>query len=256
MGSPTGCGVHRVVRVAMPNFYPGSAHKVTLRVKNTGAAPTAVGGTGSITITPDGGTIDLSSLLLMPIAPGATVEAVRDFTIWPLAVPGSQNVWALSMNYDSQTLLAQGDAFKVEVPTLAYPQDDWEEWASAPGQQFRYENIAAGYEPESGVGRAFIKFPPVGTSRVLLRLYLVGQWYGNPEIVPFNNITVGGRTVLVDSTYAVPPVGLWVKIYDWPPLGSVVVVIEPSAPPGSPYYRAYGSIRGDPRYKASLDTAF
>ena len=104
------------------DFFPGSWHTARVTLKNSGTAPTAVGGSGNINIIPDVGVIDLSSLLLMPIAPGATVEAIRDFSISPLAVPGSQNVWTLSINYDGQTLQAQGDAFMVEMPPAPFLQ--------------------------------------------------------------------------------------------------------------------------------------
>lgn len=94
-------------------FTPGSVHKAIVRIKNSGGAPTAVGGSASLTITPDGGTMDLSSLLAMPINPGVTVEAIRDFTIWTSATPGIQNTWNLIIHYDGKVLSLQGNAFVV-----------------------------------------------------------------------------------------------------------------------------------------------
>ena len=254
----------------MPNFYAGSIHQVKLKVKNSGTAPTAVGGSGNINIIPDVGVIDLSSLLLMPIAPGATVEAIRDFSISPLAVPGSQNVWTLSINYDGQTLQAQGDAFMVEMPPIIYPVDDWHEMPYYVKE--RRLVIAAG-ATSVGIATvafwAFIQFPILSSfTRATLRLYLV-DWAGAASQGWSNIVKVATsfslnydagffthlwdpQDVLIDS--GAPPQMGQVDITPWVSPGKpVIVAIGPYAMPAPQYTRSYGSIRGPLEYRAHIE---
>ena len=255
----------------MANFSPGSSHQVRLRVRNVGTAPTAVGGSGSINIIPDVGVVDLSSLLLLPIAPGVTVEAIRDFTISPLAVPGSQNVWTLSINYDGQTLQAQGDAFMVEMPLIIYPVDDWYEvpWFQ---KQRDPSSISAG-AVNLGLGTspfwAYIQFPILSSfTRATLRLYLV-DWGGAANqgwssivkvATSFSlNYDSGFFThlwdphdVLIDS--GAPPKVWELDITPWVATGEpVIVAIGPYAMPAPQYSRVYGSIRGPQQFRAHLE---
>ena len=256
----------------MPSFYPGSIHQVKVRVRNSGAAPTAVqaGNNSNINIIPDVGVVDLSSLLLMPIAPGVTVAALRDFTISPLAVPGSQNVWTLSINYDGQALQAQGDAFMVEVPPIIYPVDDWHEMPYYVKE--RSLTIAAGATSVgTGTGAfwAFIQFPILPPfTRATLRLYLVG-WAGAASQGWSNIVKVATsfslgydagffthlwdpQDVMIDS--GPPPQMREVDITPWVSPGKpAIVAIGPYLMPAALYYRSYGSIRGSQEYWAHIE---
>ena len=110
-----GLGVVSVVFNSGP-FTPGSLHQVVITVRNTGTAP-ASGGEGSrISIMPDVGSIDISSALSIPLAPGQAVDILRDFFILPDAVPGTPNTWGMSLYYDGKTLTASGIAFAIEAP--------------------------------------------------------------------------------------------------------------------------------------------
>ena len=160
----------------MPNFFPGSTHQVKVRVRNSGTGATAVGGSGNINIIPDVGVIDLSSLLLMPIAPGATVEAIRDFTISPLAIPGSQNIYNISISYDGKTLTdGPRDAFMVEVagPQTFFPIDTWEQ--VAPETKSRYADVACGWNAGPVRTDAHFLFGSIPTSitRATLKFFLL-----------------------------------------------------------------------------------
>ena len=230
----------------MPNFYPGTEHRVRVPVRNSGAAPAAIpDGLGLISIIPDVGGVALA--LPAVLNPGVQFTAESFFTIPPGAIPGSVNTYALSINYDGQLLHATGPAFTVEAPgpLIIYSTDSWEEFSLWPGQQFRGETISGGYDTVNGTHRAFIVFPALPSfTRVVLKMVIQQVW----GAARTNRFRIGTTTIFTDSATAPGPISADITPFVVPGTPFTLVVEPSDLASVVQFYHAYWSHLIPPDY--------
>ena len=205
----------------MPNFHPGTGHRVRVTVRNSGTAPAAIpDGLGLISIIPDVG--DVALALPAVLNPGAQFTAESFFTIPTGALPGSVNAYVLDINYDGKLLHATGPAFTVEALGPFYAIDTWEQ--IAPDTKYRYEDVACGWHTGPVRVDAHFLFGAIPTdiNQATLRFFLRGGFGPQPFKTELRDPYYGllgtennspPATITLDVTAVVKARGtLWVVI--------------------------------------------